>query len=183
MGMIKIPNNAAVLQALLNSANNNTCSFCGFGNCIPSLSTHGYSFMANLTNASYLANGFSLYKGALPTQTELDAISGSAAITTVAALPRYADLLSIHYVQEAKFVLNNLQVTLNNAVAAASGQASWFMLFSVYNGAGSMNQALVGTVSETGGGGDIELLTTSLIAGAMYKIPQIQIAFPSKFTW
>lgn len=179
MGQVKIPNNTST-----NFVGNHMLSGATPGGIEApsnySFFSTAYSIISLLTNPA--PNGFHIYQGALPTQAQLDAMSNAAVYTNLNTLPRYNDMLFYAKPTSSSMVNASWQISIPPATALKTGTASWFMLFAQY--AGQLgNNAVVGSLSAIGGAGDIEITTLNFNAGSMYKLPQISIPFPTKFSW
>lgn len=132
------------------------------------------SYLSQLTAGGI--NGLHLYKGSIPSQSELDAIDAA----TLEELPRNSDLLCLLSVRSYEYTPSNVSVTLHAAKAIRSGVIGWYMLYST---GASGPQAIAGTVSEHGQGGAVELLSTSLNAGHYCKLPKMSLGIKTKFSW
>jgi hypothetical protein len=88
---------------------------------------------------------------------------------------------------------NPASLTSNFISASASGTATWFWWYcsSVHSIViDSVNQdnmglwhQVIGTVGIAGSGADLEMVSTSITAGELYRIANLKIAFPSIWTY
>lgn len=144
-----------------------------------------YYFPGNIGSSSMC--GLQFYQGTRPTQSELNtgfpvAATSGANTYTLATLPRNTDLLchlTMYSFSEA-IATNTLTAFQLSGTAIRSGTATWFQLLVVHSGGYDFN-VITGSVSAVGGGGDIELLTTTFVSGGVYKFPAIGIPLPTKF--
>ena len=173
-------------------------------------STNGRSYLPGLTakadaNSGYVANylrqlngtayptpsrkGLYIYKGTVPTPSDVTSY-GLTSITALSATNpatfRASDLLLTYGISGAAVSGSAIALTLAQATAIASGTASWFCLgvypgYGTYNGASYYPNLIVGTVTLTNGGGDIEMPSTSIISGNIYKMPQLELKFPFSY--
>lgn len=72
--------------------------------------------------------------------------------------------------------------------AAASGTATWFrwLVLGMPNNSSdptSVIHQIIGTVSTNGGGGDLQMDSTTITAGQPYRISSIQFYTPTSFTY
>lgn len=217
MGVMKIPNNAAVFQAAMNS---NSISWQGgtpyvagmtlggssIGQGLGSMNSivlygdNGYVGAWNVTNynsgrgISPVISRALICRNAIPTQAEIDAYTNT--YYSAAAIPRLADVILEYTFPNTNnpVVGNVLTMPMSPTVAKISATATWFMVLTSTNvnwagggsGAGgwaTITQAIVGTVSDTAGNGDLKLVTTNLVANSLYKLPAISIPLPTKFSW
>ena len=121
------------------------------------------------------------------TQTEIDTIGLATAWSTsdITTWPRYSDILCQFKSNSGSGlagVNGALPFTFPGAASIGTGIATWFMIFCTINTA-LVNNLIIGTVTPIGGGGDIELTTTSITSGYFYKLPVLNIGYPTKFSW
>lgn len=131
--------------------------------------------------------GLYFMKGAVPTQDEFDTWYGTGAtnVTADSGIFRASDLLIKYVPVGGNWSNGNLVSIFNPTVAANTGVATWYMfgsfqctLLAVWP---RPTDLLIGTVTAIGGGGDIELLNTSIVSGTTYRIPQYEMRLPTKF--
>lgn len=148
---------------------------------------HSPGFIESLTGGGYGATtvkGLFVYKGAMPTQTELDSYIVAAGNNVVdGGVLRASDLLAKFNIQATSVAQGSILNTFAPALATGTGQASWFV-FGVYasNSYTSRPSYLViGSITAAGGGGDIEMLSLNFVAGTAYRLPPYELKLPSKF--
>lgn len=85
---------------------------------------------------------------------------------------------------------NPVSLTSQFVTAGASGTASWFwwvVVAAMNSSPGDDGQALthqvIGTVGLTGSGADLEMVSTAITAGEIYRIANLKILFPSIWTY
>lgn len=141
-----------------------------------------YSDIIRMYNAGIPVRGLMLFKGTPPTQAELDAVDGNV-YATLAASFRYADLLvQFAPVVAPNFVNDQAIFTLPPATPIQAGTATWF-IFGVFNAiAGTENHVyMMGTVGTSGA--DLNMLTTTINAGVLYRFPQFALQVPKKYSF
>ena len=152
--------------------------------------TVGYSFVSQLKGNNTFNRGLYLYKGTLPTVSDVLGYGATALPSLSANNPatfRSADLLLKYPVTAATFTGNTIALTLSQATAIASDIATWFCL-ATYQGpyTGTTNKfypcMIVGTITPTNNGGDIEMPNVSIISGNIYKMPQLELKLPFSYT-
>ena len=158
----------------------------GYGSASAQLFPGFFSGMVGTVNFSS-TYGLYLMKGTVPTQADFDTWYGTGAtqITADSGIFRYADLLIKYVPSGGNWTSGSLVTTFNPTVAANTGTATWYMFGAFQNLTNGVwprpTDLLIGTVSSIGGGGDIELLNTAIVAGTTYRIPQYELRLPSKF--
>ena len=79
---------------------------------------------------------------------------------------------------------NELTISAPSRTASATGTASEFLYF---GGAGNNGTyscvAIAGTVSSTGGGGDVVIADTNIISGQAYRLQNLRFDFFKDFTY
>jgi hypothetical protein len=149
-----------------------------------------YGFFQAMTSTdtyNYVSSGLYFMKGTPPTQAEFDTWYGTGAtnVTADSGIFRATDLLIKYPTAGGNWNNGNLVVTFNPTVAANTGTATWYMFGGFQNLSNNVwarpTDLLIGTVSAIGGGGDIELLNTSIVSGTTYRIPQYEMRLPTKF--
>lgn len=155
------------------------------------------SFIAQITSPLGYS-GLRLYKGAMPTISEINAFQyidstpfGSNGDWWASYIRPADALVKLDINASGSGVMNSsgeLVVNFNAGTASQTGTASWFcfrtMPASDQTSFG-VNQAytIFGTVGLTGSGADLELLTTSIVSGGIARISTLKIPFPSALTW
>lgn len=122
-----------------------------------------------------------VYKGVLPTTTEITNLTGTAFFTT-----RAADLLlEVSLTNLFDSVTDNTAKLKNSAyaAAAASGTATFFVLYTATNASAAINKAIVGTVTDASGNGDLKLTSADIVAGQQYRIQPMNFAIPLQFSY
>ncbi len=158
----------------------------GLGSASAQLFNGFFPVMANGVNG-YTSYGLYLMKGTMPTQADFDTWYGTGAtnVTADSGIFRYTDLLIKYVPSGGNWNNGNLVTTFNPTVAANSGTATWYMFGGFQcssNGVWARpTDLLIGSVTSIGGGGDIELLNTTIASGTTYRIPQYELRLPSKF--
>lgn len=125
--------------------------------------------------------GLHLFKGALPTQAQVDTITTS--VIALTSLFRYSDLL-VSFISSGWDLATSgsqLRIPLNSGVARASGTASWFMLYTSYGSKPAY--AMIGSVDLVGSESAIQLATVDIVAGRLYKFPVFNFNFTTSFSW
>ena len=137
-------------------------------------------FAAQMTTSG-VYRGLFLYKGVQATQSDLDGISTTAAISAWSGVHRYSDLLLVLPVSAIAYSGYNQVASLIANPAWASGTATWFMLGSQKSSAYyALLQA--GTVGAIGSGADLEISDTNIVLGTTYKQPALNIVFPNSMS-
>jgi hypothetical protein len=143
-------------------------------------------------SASPAANrkGLYLYKGTPPTAAVVNAYGATANSSNSATVPatfRASDLLLTYSVSALTVTGSTVALNLGSATASGSGSATWFCL-AAYNGNTSTNSAyqyypnmIVGTVTATNGGGDIEMPNVTVVSGNIYRMPQLELKLPFSY--
>lgn len=128
-------------------------------------------------------NGLFLYKGTPAVQSEIDSLdSTTTTVSATSGVLRASDLLC--YLPTKTFSTNKNVMTLSfsPAVALASGSATWFILGRYYSSYANTCFLSSGTVGLAGSGADLELLTTTITAGVIYKQPACNIVIPNSLS-
>lgn len=179
---------------------------------IPWIFRHGYEAQASsLVGGGLLVSGGNYNNGAWY-WARIDIMKGVAPTTltgleTVAA--RSADLLMSFTTPSSNpsggptqyFLLPGVSGNLGSSsgsnpqmvntiykAAAASGEATWFrwmvtILPSYTTDPINVAHQIIGTVSANGGGGDLQMDSTTITAGQSYRISSIQFSLPTTFTF
>lgn len=82
----------------------------------------------------------------------------------------------------------NLIINTNYVAATATGTATWIAIMSFRNGMGgggtNLNvQSVYGNIGGIGSGADLEISSNAIVSGQFYKINNLQIQFPSSWTY
>jgi len=131
----------------------------------------------NLFNTFYNPGGSRLYlaSGTIPTQTEIDAAGTSFSKWSSQHLVEFITVNETNQDQR-KVVFNPLTAT-----AAVSGTVTWFYATEHYNIADPY--LVVGTVTNIGGGGDMEISSTTITAGEDISLSHVVFEFPHTYTY
>jgi hypothetical protein len=145
-----------------------------------SLATKHNSHFIDYNSAS-VTGQLQVYKGVVPTFATLTDLSSRA-----------SDLLITFLISgsacwfNAGVVNNNRRLVLGiqgtPTSAAASGDATWFIL---YHGGGTTltdRSAMIGTVGTAGSGADLELGDSAIVAGVKYTSTGVYFNFPISWT-
>lgn len=143
----------------------------------------------NLTNTS----GLYLYKGTVPTASEFKAgiansystgMDGTAGLTQSF---KAADQLVQLRLRVTPQLPEEKMITLlgSASISTAAGLASYFILYfsPIFVWTAGPVYAMMGTVSDLSGNGDLKLNTTQITAGQSVDIKKIQIPLPTEFKW
>ena len=164
--------------ALANAATTSSSYLYGMPNIYPLISANTSSMTIISNGATVPTNGIHMYKGTMPTQNQLDAMS-TVSYTTLASLPRYSDLLIAFPCTSTPIISTKyILVTSNQALALQTGGATWFMIFAS-SAALNGSFAIAGTVSMYGMGGDLEMENVSYSQGSAYTIAQVSMGIPT----
>lgn len=125
-----------------------------------------------------------IMKGVVPTNiTALTSFADRSAdvlITYDSAADNLSPSATTYYLSPAVFT--SVFVT-----ASASGTATWFWwTCRPANGPtpqNTLNQQIIGTVGLTGGGDDLEIPNTSIVAGQLYRISDLRLQLPRIFVY
>lgn len=66
--------------------------------------------------------------------------------------------------------------------ASVTGTATWFFIGRVYSGP-VVVQGIYGSVGAVGSGADLEIPSTSIVAGTQYRVSSLIITFPSSYSY
>lgn len=153
-----------------------------------SKSTVPGSFAQQLKGVASNRRGLFLYKGSTPPVSDVLGYGAAAGSSLALATPvtfRSSDLLLTYPITAVTFTGNTLALTLSQAAATAAGLATWFCLATYSSTYSSTNKCypcmIVGTITLTNGGGDIELPNVSIISGNIYKMPQLELKIPFSY--
>ena len=148
----------------------------------------GPSFVQQLNGYSG-RRGLYLYKNIPPAISDIlgyGATVGTSILNGMPATFRAADLLLTYNVTAVTFTGNTIALALAQATAAASGTATWFCLATYNTYVNTTNKfypcMIVGTITPTNNGGDIEMPNVSIISGNIYKMPQLELKLPFSYT-
>lgn len=133
------------------------------------VSTPVYGFRYN--NNSKLR----IFKGSLPTKSELNAVTNVATYRTT-------DLL-ITYLTYALWTYEGVNAKFNTplpTVATGSGTASWFLMSNLDSG-GIM--LLAGDITLPGGGGEMTISDTTITSGQTYSLGTLLFTLPRLYTY
>lgn len=133
------------------------------------VSTPVYGFRYN--NNSKLR----IFKGSLPTKSELNAVTNVATYRTT-------DLL-ITYLTYALWTYEGVNAKFNTplpTVATGSGTASWFLMSNLDSG-GIM--LLAGDITLPGGGGEMIISDTTITSGQTYSLGTLLFTLPRLYTY
>jgi hypothetical protein len=141
-----------------------------------------YADLVRMYNTAIPVRGLMLFKGTPPTQAELDAVD-TTVYASLASSFRYADLLIQFAPTTAPSYVNDSALfSLVPASPIQSGTATWF-IFGVFNNSGTTDNHVYinGTVGTTGA--DLNVVTTTLTAGQLYRFPQFAFQMPKKLAF
>jgi hypothetical protein len=141
--------------------------------------------MSQAPLGSNSVRGLFVMKGAMPTQSEFDTAVDVNGAKTLSGILRYSDLLVYYQSQSAAVSSGSVVCSFTPTAATGSGTAAWFMFgcwSSNYTWGTVPNYIVAGTITGIGGGGDIEMLNTTIAAGTTYRIPQYEMRLPTKFS-
>lgn len=124
--------------------------------------------------------GLYVYQGTPMTQSELDAVVYQTDIT---ASPRYSDLLvrcaATFSPANANSYAAKPTFYPSAATAIQSGTATWALV-----GEWGVNPFLVLlSITAIGGGGDLEVQSTSIVSGTTYLFGALTLTAPVSFSW
>lgn len=120
-----------------------------------------------------------LMKGSMPLQSEFD-------VTGISF--RSSDRLVEFLVESgsgdtiADYANDRILSTYTEAQASASGTATWFMWDAIPTSDTEVAK-IAGTVSVTGGGGDLQMSTVNIISGQIYACGPVALNFPTTWTY
>ncbi len=77
---------------------------------------------------------------------------------------------------------NYVSIATPFATATQTGTASWFWLIN-FNGSTVLQQLVGTTITAVGGGGDLEITSTSIVSGSSYRVTGLYIEFPRTWTY
>ena len=132
-------------------------------------------------NAHYTFGFISIYQGIVPTDF--------STLTTPSS--RSADVLitfnctfNVPQIFDMTINVSGNPGIINSAfvLASASGTATWFRWYTVFNNASVVHQ-IIGTVGATGSGADLEIPSTAIVSGRAYRIQNLRIQFPSSWSY
>jgi hypothetical protein len=133
---------------------------------------------------------FTIMKGAFPTGAIPTTYSGrSADILVEWQCIMNPSGQTTNYFSTTNQGVNPALINSIYRAAAASGLATWFMWFQrITNLAGALSDSLlgntiIGTVGNTGSGADLEIPDVNVVAGTLYRLRNLQIEFPSQWTY
>lgn len=166
-------------SALISSAINDT--ELSFLNSTASATPTG-QIQATVTGFKYTANAiygfFRLMQGTVPDASTLTWTSRTS--DTIFSIPLVS---MVSYTAGT----NKLKLDNNNALVypSISGTATWFWICGYYSQSFQhySTEQMVGTVSTSGGGGDLILQTTSFNTSTGYTFREMNIALPTSYTY
>lgn len=128
----------------------------------------------NATTYPYLL--FKILKGTVPTDF--------STLTTPGA--RSADeLITFGTTNTDTFTVttsaNPVKITTPFLAASASGIATWFRMIS--SGSGTISHQIIGTVGIDGSGSDLEVQSTTITSGELYRLFEFKLTFPTSWTY
>lgn len=148
---------------------------------------------ANSTQASHLSGGSAstslliIYKGTqenFATFTDRSTRASDVLITFTLAgtTASFTDLGQINIGLANAARSYKMGIALANQAASATGTAAWFMI--CRSGTTSLTDkgAMMGSVGVTGSGADLEIPSTSIVAGTNYQSNGVYFNFPQNWT-
>ena len=141
-----------------------------------------YADLNRICDTTKPVRGLMLFKGTMPTVSELDAID-STVYSTLASAFRYTDMLIQFAPTTAPSYTNDLtNFSLLPARPLQAGVATWFM-FGVFNNNGVADNHfyICGTVGTADS--ELNLLTTTFSTSQLYRLPQFSFQTPRKLTF
>lgn len=121
------------------------------------------------------ASRLRIFKGSLPTKSDLNAVSNVSTFRTT-------DLL-ITFATGTNWTYSGVNAMLNTPVATAatsSGTASWFLLSSYESSAFLL---LAGDITLPGGGGEIAISDLTITSGQTYSLGTLLFTLPKLYTY
>lgn len=152
------------------------------------------ALLTNVLSALFNPSGGSVFGTGNTTPTILRVYKGTpplasdvTAMTQAYLTGRASDLLIEFNMKGLYDSVTNNTARLKNtdySTAAASGDATWFVL---YTNTGTTNsslqKAIVGSVTDMNGNGDLKLLSISMVSGQQYRVQALNFAIPFQFTY
>ena len=129
---------------------------------------------------------FRLYKGTIPTPGEIEAEAGTPQNF------RTADILAtlVGFNDTSGVTRSDNQLILSPAfgeayvAASATGTAAWFGFYGETVASNvNVSACVIGTVTVTSGGGDVEMSNISIVSGQTYKIGPVYFEIPYEYTY
>lgn len=124
-----------------------------------------------------------IFKGTPLTDAEISALTGGAFLTS-----RANDvLIDFNYDNLGDTNVGNIAKLKNSTYTAAkaSGDATFFVLFT--NGGSpavpTIEKAIVGTISDANGNGDLKLPSVAIVSGKTYRIMPLSFAIPMQYMY
>ena len=134
---------------------------------------------ANIVGFKYNNNGkLRVFKGALPTKSELNAVTNVATYRTT-------DLL-ITYLTYALWTYEGVNAKFNTplpTVATGSGTASWFLMSNADSTSVTGIMLLAGDITLPGGGGEMTISDTTITSGQTYSLGTLLFTLPRLYTY
>ena len=131
------------------------------------------------TAGGYKDNGglFYLMKGTIPTQGEFDNLGSNWRSTDRLWTDSNIDNI-------VTLGANTISISFRNLNAIATGTATWFY----WDGESATNSSgttarLLGSITVTGGGGDLTMGDVNLVSGQPYAIGPIVLTIPALYTY
>lgn len=123
-----------------------------------------------------------VYKGTVPTAQEITDMASSSFTNA-----RAGDLLlTFTYTSLFDAIVGNTAKlkTSTYSPASQSGVATFFILY-VYptSNPNGVNSAIVGTISDAAGSGDLKLTSTNIVSGQQYRVQPLNFAVPLQYTY
>jgi hypothetical protein len=154
------------------------------GNTTPA-ATCGLLPAANATSGN-LGGMMMLMKGAIPSTPTLGTMGARASDILIKFRHTSG---SYDWNTYSVVTTNPISLTSQFVAATASGTVSWFwwVVFqtanSPFDDANPLFHQVIGTVGVAGSGADLEMVSTSMTAGELYRIANLKISFPSIWTY
>ena len=126
---------------------------------------------------------FIIGKGAVPTKTDAydenrDYRGGSRLVSyTIPSGNAYV------VVGSGDPAIELITPTVLTATASQSGVATWFGIYTAGGIARSSHPWFIGTVTATGGGGDMQVADVNIVSGESYDLTPTSFSFPTIFTY
>lgn len=119
--------------------------------------------------------GLIIMKGTIPTD-----------ISTIITMNKTTDKL-LNFTPSNVYPISSLNtnpaiIQSNYVAATATGIATWFLINIVKGGSVTVN-GIIGTVGLIGSGADLEIPDTNIVTGTPYRITNLQLRFPTSFTY
>jgi hypothetical protein len=151
-------------------------------------------FCGNAQSSGEIGGRLIIMKGAVPTDfTSITTFNSRASDNLVIFdatswdSPNGTNDFSVSQTAQNPALMTSLYRT-----AVASGTATWFMIYTQQKGSGVGQQpsptqaivnAIIGTVGTVGSGADLEVATTSIVAGQTYRVYNMRLQLPATWTY